>query len=129
MTMLDDVEALLLARGLISAGAYFWFDLPDQPDDAVMLSVGGGRSPESTNERRIAYRRPRVQVMIRNRSPQAAYDLALAVHDALASVVNQVLNGAWYRQIMPDGDVLAMGQDQSERTLFSVNANVERGEV
>lgn len=128
MTVLDDVERLLLDRGLISAGMYFWFDLPDLPATAVMLTNNGGRAPEATNERRIAYRRPNVQALVRSDDPAAAYTLALGIHDALASVVNTTLNGVWYRAITPAGDIQALGQDESERTLFSVNANVERGE-
>jgi hypothetical protein len=125
--LLDDVETLLMAAGAVSSdGVIYHYDMPDTPNDAVALYEAGGRGPEQVHETRSAYRRPRVQVMTRATSPARARELAELAFTTLDGLANVHIGGAWYREISADSDVIGLGRDDRQRTMFSVNVNVVR---
>jgi hypothetical protein len=98
--------------------------LPTSPHRAVAVFPAGGLAPEAKNP----LRHPQVQVRVRG-NPQeqtAPYEKVEEVLAALRRVRNQVLGAGYYAHLLPASDVLALGQDQSQRFEYTVTFRAAR---
>ena len=71
----------------------------------------------------FSYFKVRVQARIRGAKfgYQTAYTLAETVRDALHELTLQTVNGTSYRAIWATSDILALGNDENNRPIFTVN--------
>ncbi len=124
----EDFKDLLLLSSL-GTGLVFKTDLfvafePDieNASPIVTLYDVGGDRPEF-NLSGYNYYEVRVQARIRGAEfgYQAAYTVAETVRDALHDLSNQTVNSTRYILISASTDIFAIGFDENNRPIFTVN--------
>lgn len=92
---------------------------PDSPDTVVLINQTGGRNPFP----HLLYNEPSVQVMVRgskNGYTSARTKIGDVVR-ALLGLSSQTLQGDMYRSCNQLGDISYLGQDESNRPMFTAN--------
>lgn len=120
-----EVAAYLEAEGVAGGDwpVYRGF-MPASPHRAIGIFPAGGLAPEGKNP----VRHPSVQVRVRGNpqeqtAPQVKMEEIIA---ALRRVVNQTIGAGYYAHLLPTSDVLALGQDQTQRFEYTVTFRAAR---
>jgi hypothetical protein len=102
----------------------FVSELPESPDEAVVLYDTGGFDPEVQYQ----YLRPTVQIVVRGEkgSYVATHQLAQAVAVVLNGRHNETVNDARYVGIWQEGDIAFLQYDEQHRPEFSVSFRIHR---
>ncbi|MGE3510707.1 MAG: minor capsid protein [Vicinamibacterales bacterium] len=126
MSFMTDIADLLVYAGAgIKGTSIFVGRMPDSPDECVSVMPYQGLPPMYVQERSgPAYQRPSFQVLIRGArdSTLATEARAAAIHDYLAAVSNQSVNGTFYLAIRPNAPAFPLTRDGNDRDLWVVNA-------
>jgi minor capsid protein len=105
---------------------------PDQPDDVVTLYDTGGGDPASLDG--IELRRPTIQVRVRARDYEAAYEQQAAIFEKLAQPhavddgepLERTIGSARYLSVNLIADILSLGRDENDRHRLVANYQIER---
>lgn len=117
-----DIKTYLESQSIIGSGTGWtcvldW--MPPEPDQVVVITASGGFAPH----RRTDERQPTFQVRARSTktSGQSAKDILESIFSALNGIANQKVNGNYYREILAQGEQLAMGRDDNNRFEYTQN--------
>jgi hypothetical protein len=122
--MPEDIADLLVTAGLGTLGTTLVMGrLPEQPDVCAAIADTAGRPAawvHNGGERRY----PHVQVIVRDRDPQAARTRARDIRDLLVAIRGGAIasvNGRTYKAIYAMSEPFAMTGDSSGRSLVGCN--------
>jgi len=98
--------------------------MPPTPDLCACLYDSPGEAPDS----HLDYKRPGLQIVVRGVAGgyDAAHTLAQQLNDAIDGLANVTISGSRYIGIWATTDVGAVGQDDNNRPLVSVNFRIHR---
>ena len=129
----DIVEWLEVSdTGLVFATNLHISRTPATPVNCVTIYDTSGGEAEGTYEG-VQYYRPSIQILVRNNSYEAGYDLACEIRDILHTISNEVKEGSKYIRIKMRGDIMqvpfpttnAEGMDKN-KIIFSLHFDIER---
>ena len=120
----DILESSAAALGLTFGTDLFISKMPDNPDICYCLYDYPGEPPEVNYE----YDMPSVQVRIRGKKGgyRNAWLAAKDIRDVLHGIHNEEWNSARYIGIWCQSDILAVGYDDNNRPLLTVNFRIHR---
>lgn len=95
----------------------FEANLPDSPDNAIVVIETGGTAPETE----LPFRSPTFQVYIRNKSYSNGRNKLDAVRDLLHNVRNLTIGSTYFYYIFAIAEGGHVGRDDNSRDLFSIN--------
>lgn len=127
----EDIKDILegeSALGLTFATDLFISEIPGGvTGQCVCVNDSGGDMPEL----QYNYERPALQVLVRSARGEylTGHELAQSIRDVLIGTYNYTINGARYILIKCSSDVLSVGLDDNQRSLFSVNFEIHRTEA
>lgn len=120
--MLEDSGSGL---GLVTGTDLFRASMPDQPNNAVCLYDTGG-----AEQGQWGHERPNMQVIVRNISYNAGYDLCRDIKYYLHQSRNgETWNATKYISISCRSDILYLGQDAKFRHQWSLNFRIDRSGI
>jgi hypothetical protein len=127
--MSEDVKDILTESAAGALGLVFGTNLfigtePPEPDAAVTLYDTGGHDPDIQND----LYQPTLQVKGRGGNYLAAYATMRAVMAYLTAERNITVGGTRYLAFWPVGDINALGRDEKNRALFTLNFRTMRTE-
>jgi len=129
VALLDDLGAHLQTQGVGTlATDLFVGDMPPSPAAAGTVYETPGSPPLDVGgvAGDPAVQRPRVQVVCRAVTYQAARSKARDAYDALHAVANQNVNGVYYERVAALQEPFLLRRDESERVLVAFNCEVWR---
>ena len=120
--LLDDISDLLSTGG-VTTSIYKGF-MPEQPNDAFILTETGGRGPihamaSGPGEAKLEI--AGLQVIRRSPSYQTARDGMQTVMDLLDGLTERTINSTRYSYVEAQQTPMSLGRDKSERSMLSVN--------
>jgi hypothetical protein len=130
---LTDLTELIEAATIATQGVdLFSGHMLDDTSDGVLVRAYGGRPLEQTHDgdtRRFA----RVQVVVRDTDPEAAYTRAEAIFQLFKGTRSWddaalLLNGTQYDVIVPLGELFPLTHDTSARAQYAANYEVRFSE-
>lgn len=92
-------------------------NLPDTPDNAIVVIETGGTQPD----RDLPLRSPTFQVYIRNVSYSSGRTKLEAVRALLHQLSNKTIGGTYFYYILAISEGGHVGRDDNSRDLFSIN--------
>lgn len=95
---------------------------PPSPNNCITVFDTGGFEGDAVND----YRKPTVQVRVRNTAYAAGWIKANEIHMALHGLHNTTEDGTRYIGIWAMGEPSAIGYDENDRALFVVNFRIHR---
>lgn len=121
---IKDILENISALGFTFATDLFVGEMPVTPDACVTIYDTGGYAPEVD----YVYERPTIQIRVRGAKGeyQNGHGLAQDIRDALNGLTGYIVNSARYVGIWCEGDVMALGNDDNNRPLFTVNFRLHR---
>ena len=132
MSALDDLCTILTGANVAVLGTSLFRGatavLPPGPGPYLTLTMTGGSGPEGTHNATgmPAYLRPSCQVIARATSYPVAEAMALAAYAALWSVRNQLVNGVFWREILPLQEPFDLGIDDALREQLVFNVSITK---
>lgn len=129
MSVVDDLAAHLATAGVGTVGTtVFCNQIPTTPDACVVLTEYGGVAPAFTlpASAGVATERPRVQVLTRAATHQAARSKAESAYAALAKVINQTLTATRYLRVSPQQAPFYLRLDGNGRPEYVFNVEAEK---
>ena len=120
--LLDDISDLL-TTGSVSTTIYKGF-LPEQPDDAFLLTETGGRGPihaMSTGPGNAALEVAGLQVLRRSSSYATARLGMQTVMNLLDGLSERTINATRYSYVEAQQVPFALMRDESQRSILAVN--------
>jgi hypothetical protein len=126
---LDDLINILTTAGVTTAANIFVSSkaiIPTGTGPYISISETGGSGPEQThNAAKLggspAYVRPNAQIFIRATTYPTARNMADAAYVAFYSVKNRLVNGVFWRQIIPLQEPFDAGLDDLNRACVIFN--------
>jgi hypothetical protein len=115
-----DIKARLIALSVLTE--CFVGEEPAAPNDVVTIYDTGGGAPFSE----IELFNPTIQVRTRAVKYQDAYDLQLEIMRALINPVSFEINDTKYIGVWAQSDIISIGKDANNRSVFTSNFNIER---
>jgi len=115
-----DIKSRLIALNVFDE--CFVGEEPAAPNNVVTIYDTGGGSPFSE----IELFNPTIQVRTRAVKYQDAYDLQLEIMRALINPVSFEINGTKYIGVWAQSDIISIGKDANNRSVFTSNFNIER---
>lgn len=125
----DDVKEMLETEsslGLVFPTNLFVGREPTSPDNCVTLFDTGGFGPLVTLDGANNYFYPSIQVLVRNRSYPAAYDLIHSIVSTLHGRSNEVIDGTTYLSIVCASEPAFLDWDENGRVHFVSNFHIQR---
>lgn len=117
MALLDGVATILATAGVGTRGTdLFNGQMPQRPANCMAITLTGGYPPLIHTD----VDRPTFQVKVRNTSYAAAESKAYAVYNALHNY-GGTSNSVIFLQIQAMQTPTAIGKDENDRFLFSIN--------
>lgn len=118
----DLLETSSLATGLVFKTDLFIGFEPEVDSTIPIVTLFDSPAGEAPQVN-FNYFKVNVQARIRGAKfrYQAAYTLAETVRDALHELVLQTVNGTSYKAIWATSDILALGNDENNRPIFTIN--------
>lgn len=119
------MQEMLEALGSLLSVNTQYGQLPDSPDNIILLNFSGGNTPRrSFGIRKPTIKEPSIQLMVRQTSYlSAAYEINRCA-DILLEVIGDY-GGKTITKISQLSDVLHLGRDEKNRYMFSVNFVVQ----
>lgn len=121
--LLDDLADVLSTGGM---GTIYKDFMPTTPDSVISVYGAGGQAPTHTMKAPHVLEEPRVQVICRAESLQAAHQAARGVYGVLNGVRDRSVNGVMYRWITATQEPFLLGRDQNARFTVACNYEVKK---
>ena len=123
-----DVRDILVAAGL---GLVFGTNLfigqePTSPDNCVTIFDTPGYPPQLTLDPDEKYDYPSIQIRVRNRSYEEAYDLISDIKTELHGLNHDEWNGTTYELIRCAQEPFPLGYDEGNRSWWVANFDIQR---
>jgi hypothetical protein len=127
---LDDLISILTAAGVTTAANIFVSSkaiIPTGAGPYISISETGGSGPEQTHNAAKygkgypAYVRPNAQIFIRATTYPTARNMADTAYVAFYAVRNKLINGVFWRQIIPMQEPFDAGLDDLNRACVIFN--------
>ena len=99
---------------------------PDAPVTTITLYDTGGQAPD-TDEQDLA--RPTVQVRVRSESYTDAYSKHMEVRSVFAAISGEQIEGHVYVFVLPETEVVHIGNNENDQVLLTCNYRVMRYEA
>lgn len=134
MTLTSDISSYLQSAGIGISGDIvgtvltppnaniFENQMPPLPDECVSIFAYGGRQPSHAWSGEF----PQVNIRVRAKTNQAAYDKAYTILTALHGVLHATINGTTYYLIEAQHSPASLGRDAKGRHLYSLNFAIVR---
>jgi hypothetical protein len=124
----DHIAALLEEQGHGTIGTDLFSDhLPEDPDDAVIVTTSGGGPPEWVHNKAIVNTEmPHFQVAVRSASITTAKQKAHAIYDDLQVIRNSIVDGVFFQRMMPLQSPFPIERDEKNRWIWGCNFIVEK---
>lgn len=103
---------------------FFIMDMPDLPDFCVAVYQYGGEAPDQTFGNSSVTRKPRLQVVVRDRRADVAMNRAEEIYDVLKEIKEQTVNGVYYNRVTPVSEPSEIGPDSGGRERVTCNYSV-----
>lgn len=119
------MEQTLSAIGLLLSTDVKQGQLPDLPDNLLLLNLTGGNSPTySLGNRKPSTRLPMFQLLVRDKSyVDAVHEIERCIDIILQ--VNGEYGDKYILKITQFSDILHLGRDDKNRYMFTVNFTIE----
>ena len=119
------MDSVMNAIGLVLSANTKQGQLPDAPDDLILLNLTNGNSPTySLGSRKPSVREPMFQLLVRNKLYiEAVKEIERCID--LILEVNGTVGDKHVLKVTQFGDVLHLGRDENNRYLFSVNFTIQ----
>ena len=118
----DVLEDSSSGLGLSFGVNMFIGSMPNKPDNCICIYDYPGESQDL-----FGYEKPSVQVLVRNKNYETAWnlckDIKYFLHDGFN---NFIINQTRYIRIYSISDALPLGMDESNRYKMSINFRTER---
>lgn len=114
MTLLSDNAFGVISTDLFAMG---WGEGIDS--QILIMDVAGGDSPLKE-----VYENPHFQIIVRgekNADFLTAYGRIKSIHEFLISLPTGAINGTDYLEFEPFSTIAALGRDDNDRAIFSMN--------
>lgn len=124
-----DIKTIILTEstlGLTFASNLFIAKEPDSPDTCVTIFDTTGFAPMLTSNAAERYDYPGVQIRVRSRDYLEGWGLIKDINDLLHGRANEEWGNTMYTLIKCAGEPAAVGWDEKDRCVFSVNYNIQR---
>ncbi len=121
--LLDDIADYLTTGGMGTVTKDF---LPDSPSTVITVYGTGGQAPTYTMSGRHVLEQPRIQVVCRAESLQAAHQSAKGVYELLSGVRNRTINSVLYHWIEAVQEPFLLGRDGNARFTVACNYDVKK---
>lgn len=122
----QDIADILTDEGVGVIGtSLFCFKQPTTPDSCITVIDSGGFPPEAN----YRYDYPTVQILVRGarNGYRAAYTVAENIKTTLNGKAGNAVDSTYsIIGIWAMGDILPLGNDESDRPLFSLNFRLQR---
>jgi hypothetical protein len=124
--MLTELADYLADHGVGTPGTdLFETSMPPEPDDVVALYEYPGEPVRRTKGGPL-YERPRVQVVCRSASYEAAKRLSERIVTLLEALDGRTLSGVWYERVRALQSPFPLDEDDSGRIRIATNYSVEK---
>lgn len=107
-------------------GTLYLSDLPDLPDAAVALYQYPGEMPDLRLGNHVAYEKPRLQVLVRNKSAALANTQSYQIMQFLNQINSQMFGGVYYVRIVSESSPAELGPDAAQRQRWTTNFAVHK---
>lgn len=130
-TVASDLADYLDSLGLVTkTGAgrdVFQRHMGDDPDDAVLIATGSGKSPDMSHDLRRV-RNPLVAITVRagSENEAAGEQRTDDIFEAMLVLANTALGGSQYMGVLALGDISELGRDERDRFKWSMNFVVKK---
>lgn len=111
---LDEV-ASLIQNEVVNQG-----QVPDEPNDVVVLNYTGGNSDRSLGKKKVSVNYPSFQIRVRGTSYFNTLERIKTIRETLEGYIG-VLGDYKIRGILVNGDVMPLGRDDKLRYEFTLN--------
>jgi hypothetical protein len=130
VSVLSEIADYLESAGKITPEGSALSELPDKPDDLVVLYEIQGLPPGFVHGPMSAsYEYPRIRVLTRSKDYDTAKAKAQDLFRTLGSVVNATLSGVRYLRITPMRTPYQIQRDANDRTLIACEYQVHKESV
>jgi len=128
MVVTNDLADWLAIHGEgVKGASIFQGEMPEAPDDSILLREGGGAGPtRSMDNRRL--QRIGITIIVRGARDQLVQtnEKTRRVYDLMLDLMHTAINGTRYVGTQPLGDIADLGRDELDRWKFSMNFLVLR---
>lgn len=115
------MQNMLSALGTLLSSSTKYGQIPDSPNDVLLLNFTGGNTPtRSLGRSKPTRREPGIQLLVRNSNYLNAVSEINRCIDILLDV-NGEIGGKHITKITQFSDVLNLGRDDKNRYEFAVN--------
>lgn len=119
------MQTMLSAIGLLLSVNTHYGQMPDSPDNVILLNFSGGNTPRrSLGLARPTVREPMIQLFVRNTAYMNAVSEVNRCIDILEAITGDV-GGKKITKLTQFGDVLHLGRDEKNRYEFTINFTVQ----
>lgn len=123
----EDIKDYLVgisSLALTSGTDLFIHLLPDTPNNCVCVYDTGGFDSEAA----MTYQRPTVQIKVRGEKGtyDSTHEQAQGIRDELHTLHNETINSTRYIQVLQQGDIIDLGDDEKNRPVISMNFAIHR---
>ena len=115
MNVGNDIRDMIIADG--ETMDVFIGTEPDLPDEAVTIYMLPGQAPDP----KFILNYPRLQIRVRARDYETAYNTAYRMLDDLVGRDPQIVNSSMYTAIYGVSDVFYLDKDTKNRFIFAFN--------
>jgi hypothetical protein len=113
-----DIAEYLEDQGYGTVGTDIFIGwMPDTPTNAIVVTATQGRPPMVLGDLEM----PGFQVRVRNSAYDSGWTVANNILDLLHALTDATIETRNYYRIDAQGSVTALGRDEKDRDLFSVN--------
>jgi hypothetical protein len=112
--------------GLTFATNLFVNHEPAKAGNSVTIFDSPGQPPDLAYNVEEVYKRPSVQIRVRNTSSTTGWSLANDIATALHGRANETWNGTYYTLIKAMSNPILLDWDENKRSRFIINFDIQR---
>ena len=127
MDVCKDVKTLLTS--IVSATSIFLHDLPETPDNYIVLSYTDEQPRNSAQytlggPKKPAFEQLRIELLVRHETPATAFTWIESIQDTLDATSAQTINGHYYIGFSQYGNINPIGKDKKHRFYVAIEYNI-----